>query len=271
VSRLVFVHGWATDHVVWKDTAWEIARGAGIDEADVSLIDLPGHGNRLRWDTPDLKPAIAAIDEAIGDAADGSVIGVGWSLGAMALMAHAAGPSKKIKAMVLVGATPCFIAREGFPHGQSKALVRRMIMDVKADPASALSRFYGLNFTGAEAETGATREFVERYKYPGPVECTDGDYNTPPGCYPKFNYRDMTTALEALYKTDIRGVIGNIYQPVLVVHGSSDTVTPIGAGEYLAEKIKGARLDVFEGAGHAPMVTEPERFISSAGRFIEGL
>jgi pimeloyl-[acyl-carrier protein] methyl ester esterase len=244
MSRYIFVHGWATDGSVWEDAAWDIARhdsvggggGGGGNDGDVTLVNLPGHGNTRRWETPD-------------------------PLGGQALMALGLEELKKFRALVLVGATASFTQRDGFPDAQPRALVRRMIMDMKADPPTALSRFYGLNFTVDEAKDRAAMDFIERYRYPGPVECSEGGRDTPPGCYPLFNYRDITTALEALYRTDLREDLSAIDLPVLIIHGGRDSVTPVGAGEYLRRNIRGAVKETFDRSGHAPFLTEPERFV----------
>lgn len=255
-SPLVFVHGWATDSWVWED----VARGFG---ARATNIDLPGHGGKGAWDTPDLAPAVRSIDEAVSVIGDRRPVGVGWSLGSMALVAAQA-TSSPFRALVLVGSTPCFVARDGFPWGQSRALVKRMIMDMKKDPASTVDRFYGLNFTDAEKGSVKARAMMERYAFPGPVSC-EGEV---PGCFPSFRYADMTTALEALYSTDLRGLLERVDVPVLLVHGSDDEICHLGAARHMAGRMAGARLEVIEGAGHAPHLTRTEEFMPTINDFI---
>src|SRR3989304_2798773 len=164
-NDLVFVHGWATDSGVWEGIAKEFAGSLSID--------LPGHG--------------------------GDLIGGGWSLGSQALIAAQPVLKDRFKALVLVGSTPCFVERDDFPWAQSKALVKRMIMDMKKDPAATADRFYSLNFTADEAATDEAKAFVSRYGYPGPISC-EGDV---PGCFPKFKYDEITKDLEAIYTVDL--------------------------------------------------------------------
>lgn len=260
----VFVHGWATDSSVWDGAVEELSSGD-----DFLLVGLPGHGGRGRWLTPTLEPAVAEIGSSL-DGSDGRrVVGIGWSLGAEALIQAAATRPGAFSALVLVGATARFVKTEGYPHGQSRALVRRMIQDMRTDPASALERFYPLNFTDAERETAGAREFMERFRYPGPVVCTDGEYGVPPGCYPEFNYTELAASLEALYSADLRGLLERIDCPVLAVHGSEDAVCPVGAGEHLARNIRGAELVTIEGAGHAPFLTRLEEFTGAVEGFLK--
>ncbi|MBI5561321.1 MAG: alpha/beta fold hydrolase [Deltaproteobacteria bacterium] len=256
-AEAVYIHGWATDAWVWEATA----RLIGVDHINIAL---PGHGGKGAWDAPTLGPALAEIERA---APDGPLIGIGWSLGAQAVLASAIADPSKWKALILVGATPRFAAEEGFNHGQSKALVRRMIMDMKKDAASTLKRFYRLNFTQEELSTPEARRFFERYVYPGPMDC---DAATP-GCFPVFKYDEVTRALEALYSADLRGGLASIAAPTLVIHGAADAVTPVEAGRYLAENIKGAAFAPMDGAGHAPHLTRNKECVEVIKGFLKTL
>ncbi|HEY4706614.1 MAG TPA: alpha/beta fold hydrolase [Thermodesulfobacteriota bacterium] len=257
-SDLVFVHGWATDSGAWEGIAKEFAGSISID--------LPGHGGQLGWDESTLKPAIDEIAGRVKGAKKG-LIGVGWSLGSQALIAARPLLKERLRALVLVGSTPCFVEREDFHWAQSKALVKRMIMDMRKDPAATVDSFYSLNFTSNEAATDEAKAFVSRYKYPGPISC-EGDL---PGCFPKFRYGEITKALEALYTIDLREDIKTIDVPVLLVHGRGDSICPVGAAEYMASRMKRARLEAFDGAGHAPFLTRRDAFISVLKDFMKRL
>ncbi|OGP15630.1 MAG: hypothetical protein A2052_07125 [Deltaproteobacteria bacterium GWA2_54_12] len=257
---LLFVHGWATDSWVWK----EVAKGF---EERAAMVDLPGHGGTITWDEPSLLPAVKEIKERLKPFGRTKAIGVGWSLGSMALIASLADLKDSFKALVLVGATPCFVEKEDFPWGQPKALVKRMIMDMKKDPAATVDRFYSLNFTEDEKKTRAGRSMMERYSYPGPISC-EGEV---PGCFPSFKYDELTKALEALYMTDLRENLKSIDIPVLLVHGEEDSICPVGAAEYMGHRIRNAKLEVVDGAGHAPHITEPELFNKILHEFLARL
>lgn len=257
---LLFVHGWATDSRVWDEVA------NGFEERSV-MVDLPGHGGAAAWDEPSLLPAIKEIKERLKPFGRTKAIGVGWSLGSMTLIASLADLKDSFKALVLVGATPCFVEKEDFPWGQPKALVKRMIMDMKKDPAATVDRFYSLNFTEEEKKTKAGRSMMERYSYPGPISC-EGKVL---GCFPSFKYDEITKALEALYMADLREDLKAIDIPVLLVHGEEDSICPVGAAEYMGHRIRNAKLEVVDGAGHAPHVTAPELFKKMLHEFLARL
>jgi len=259
-APLVFVHGWATDSHVWE----EASRGLG--ERAIK-VNLPGHGGDNKWDEASFAPAIREIREKLRPLERDKAVGIGWSLGAMALMAALAEMKESFNALVLVGATPCFVEKDGFPWGQSKALVKRMIMEMKKDPATTLDRFYCLNFTQEEKKTAGAQSLLKRYAFPGPVNCE----GPTPGCFPSFDYAGITRALEALYMADLRETLKAIDIPVLLVHGRLDNICPVGAAEYMGSRIKKARLEVFGDAGHAPQVTKPELFRETLQDFLARL
>lgn len=259
-EKTLFVHGWATDSESW-DGHEALSRG------EVVNIDLPGHGSSSVWDEGTVAPAVKEIFRALSVCPEKSVGALGWSLGALSLIAAATEAPEAFRSLVLVGATPCFTAKDDFEWGQPRPLVKRMLMDMKKDPQAALERFYPLSFTAEELNKEPAREFMERYRYPGPIRC-DGPV---PGCFPAFRYGEMTLALEALYRTDLRDLLSVLDLPVLVVHGAQDEVCPVGAGRFLAGHIKGARMEIIKDAGHAPHITRPAEFDAVVKDFYSSL
>jgi len=262
-DKFLFLHGWATDARVWDETA----KALGVEYLNP---DLPGHGNNLPWDSPTLASALRVIEKSLfesgglpsNESIGGSpVIAVGWSLGAQALLSYAYENAGAFKALVLVGATPRFTATGDFPHGQPRPLVKRMIMDMEKDPVETLKRFYALNFTNEELTLPDAKAFLERYLHA----------NTAQSNTPNFKYNEITVALEALYKNDLRHGLSRLDIPCLIAHGTSDDVCPIEAGKFLATHIKNAKFVEFDGAGHAPFITQPERFAGILKDFAKGL
>ncbi|MCG5235922.1 alpha/beta fold hydrolase [Xanthobacter oligotrophicus] len=56
--------------------------------------------------------------------------------------------------------------------------------------------------------------------------------------------------------------------PVLVVQGALDEVVAPAMAEHITEIVPNARLDLFEGAGHAPFLEAPERFNAALAAFV---
>lgn len=79
-------------------------------------------------------------------------------------------------------------------------------------------------------------------------------------------------ATQTLTQRDARVIDGlpGIAAPTLVVIGADDTPF-LGAADYMAGKIPGARKVVIPGAGHAPNVSQPEAFNRAVTRFLAEL
>ncbi|MCS3780103.1 alpha/beta fold hydrolase [Tsukamurella ocularis] len=58
--------------------------------------------------------------------------------------------------------------------------------------------------------------------------------------------------------------------PVLVVWGSNDPIIPVEHAHLLHASLPLSRLEVFDGAGHFPFRSDPERFLAVLNEFIDG-
>jgi pimeloyl-[acyl-carrier protein] methyl ester esterase len=248
---LLFVHGWATDSRIWEYQLKEFSNDYGA-----IAIDLPGHDSNDKWSEPTLKPAVEKLLQfTVHDSQFTGFIGIGWSLGGQALLEAAAKRPGYFKALVLIGVSPCFVAKRDFPFGQSAGVAKKMLKDLKKDFAATMERFYPLNFTKKELGQPEARWFIELYK----------QSYTKPFC------DNSITALEALLAIDLRDIIHDIKIPALIIHGEKDNVCPVDAGRYLAKNLPDARLEVFKDAGHAPFLTRNKEFNKVVQKFIEGI
>lgn len=73
---------------------------------------------------------------------------------------------------------------------------------------------------------------------------------------------------EALISHDCSDRLHTISCPTLVTVGSFDICTPERYALELVQRIPGAQLHVFDGAGHMPYVEEPDRFTEVVARFL---
>ena len=64
----------------------------------------------------------------------------------------------------------------------------------------------------------------------------------------------------ALVEQNFSEALRTIKVPTLVIWGAEDTIAPVRTGQALASAIRGARLVVLEGIGHAPQLQAPSRF-----------
>jgi pimeloyl-[acyl-carrier protein] methyl ester esterase len=74
--------------------------------------------------------------------------------------------------------------------------------------------------------------------------------------------------LEILRNADLRELLPQIEQPILVIFGERDKLTPPEASYFLARTMKNARLLGIDGAAHAPFLSHSKIFIEHVRSFL---
>ncbi len=238
---LVLLHGWAMHGGLWGPVAEDLARGHRV-----VLVDLPGHG---------LSPPVAAELEAWAAAVEAvlppePVRLAGWSLGGLVALALASRLGGRIERLALVASNPCFVRRPGWPHGVAPELLADFAAALQSDPAGTVQRFLALQCRGADGgrETlRVLRAALAARPVPEPAVLAAG--------------------LRLLEGTDLRGRLAALSMPVLFLGGGRDTLVPAAALETAAAGVPRARVEVIEGAGHAPFLSHPEHCAAALEAF----
>jgi pimeloyl-ACP methyl ester esterase len=227
---LVLVHGWGFGSAVWRPVAEHLPATLRVHR-----VDLPGYGSHEF--SPDMLPVDAVV--------------CGWSLGALYALQWARHYPDRIARLVLVGATPRFVQTTDWPWAQLPALLNEFASGVRADATTALRRFAALLNRGDGQARSLTREMSAML-----------DRHTPTTAC-------LLEGLETLRTTDLRDAIADVGQPTLVIHGQCDSLMPPAAGRWLADRLPQGRLEVFEGAAHAPFLSDRQRFAAAVARFAD--
>jgi 3-oxoadipate enol-lactonase len=85
---------------------------------------------------------------------------------------------------------------------------------------------------------------------------------------PVAGYVGCCHAIAALDLTDR---IGAITLPTVVIVGEDDPGTPVAASRVIADRIKGARLEIIPAAAHLSNLEQPERFNRALTGFLEAV
>ena len=238
---VVLLHGWGTHSAIWAE-----ALAALPLRFAVRAVDLPGHGHGPHDPPSSFETAVEMVAREL----PGDAVLCGWSLGALFALRIASVHRERVRALVLVGATPCFVARHDWDCGMSAQDFEAFAREVRADPRAALRRFAALCALGG-ADSRGTLRLIEDAARRNVAE--EGA---------------LSTALDWLRSTDLRGEAARIAQPALVVHGARDRVTPVAAGRWLAGAMPAARLAELEDAAHAPFLSHRRRFVEELESFL---
>lgn len=230
-KHITLLHGWGTHPVIW-DPLLEKLPGARAQP-------LPGYAGSPAAFT------LEQIAERVGERLETGTLLVGWSLGGLAAAHIAQLFPGRMRGLVLVAATPCFVNRADWVHGIEAKVFDQFAASLENDYAGTIRRFLSLQAQGSSE----TREVLAQLRrrlldQPRPAEGV------------------LEAGLEILKRTDLREGLKSLDMPLTLIHGSGDKLAPVSAARWLAGNQPHAKLHVIEGAGHAP-------FLSHAGQVAE--
>lgn len=239
---LVMIHGWGMHGGIWGSVVEQLAA-----RFTLHLVDLPGHGrSSVPAGVYDLDLLVDTLRSHLPVNADW----LGWSLGGrVAIAAALAGAS--IDRLLLVGTTPCFTQRDDWPNGMSLDELDRFATQLRDDYRATLQRFLAVQSRGsadAREELRDLRAALFAHGEPSIAALAGG--------------------LTILRDVDLRALLPSIKQSTLVLHGQRDTLAPLAAAEFMAEQIPAARLQVIDGAGHAPFISHRDEFVHAVEAFL---
>lgn len=238
---LVLLHGWGFDSGIWRDLAERLARSRRVH-----LVDLPGHGHSRHRALGSLNGLVDEVARAIPDGA----IVVGWSMGGLVAQRLARRHPGKVRALAVMAGTPCFVAREGWPHGMAPSTLEGFADDLRRDAPATLSTFVRLNALGGGKSREAIRALARGLNERGGPSASA-----------------LGAGLDLIRTTDLRQDAALLAARALVIHGARDRIVPIEAGRWLARSMPNAELVELPTAAHLPFVSDRD----AVAQALEGL
>ena len=241
VKDVVLLHGWGFSAGVWEDLAERLA-----PRFRVHAPDLPGYGA-----APACAPyTLDTIAGAMARTAPRRCHVVGWSLGGEIALAWARRAPRQVQRLALIGTTPCFTSRPGWPCATAPAELHEFGRSLAADRAGTLAQFVAVQ---AKGDARALR-FVGLLKQL--IECgTRGHV--------------LAAGLTVLSSADLRRELTRIRQPALVLHGAHDRIVPHVAGRRLAAALPDARFALLRTCAHAPFLSQPREVAQMLREFFD--
>ena len=228
-TPLVFVHGFTTTAEFWREQVETFSA-----RYRVIRINLPGHGVSPHPDGRDysIQAFVDDILEVYRALEIDDAVLVGLSMGGTVAQSFALSHPDRVRALVLVGATPHGLGEDVNVDNVLKAIDG---VGVVAASQNVIERSFGQNASAdlvafARQEVAQTPEFVARQ------------------------------AIVSLNASDSRHRLVEIQAPTLVVVGNQDVITPPAESSVLAKGIPDSRLEVVKDAGHFPMLEQPAAF-----------
>ena len=205
------------------------------------------------------RAAVAAIDQraAAVRAGEGPPFGIcAWSLGAILAVDRALAHPGAVAALVLVGATPRFVAGDGWIPAMPAAEFDAFAAVAAASVPAAQSRLASLCAMGSADAPALVRRLRRSFDraLPGEAAVVFSDA--------------MMQGLDCLRRADLRGRLCALDVPVALVHGERDALVPAAAAHALAAALPRARGLAVAADGHALPVVQAGRLAATIGQMV---
>lgn len=279
-APLLLIHGWGMHGGMWGDVVERLAH-----DFRVITVDLPGHGFSGKVEegrgeagegikgkgdahpVPAARPSLPgglpfplpsspfSLDDIVDELSahfDEPMILCGWSLGGQIALHWAQRYPQQVERLVLVASTPCFVRQPGWDCAMEAATLAAFAAALQQNYAQTLRRFLALQLRGSERE----RELLTALRA---ALFSRGE--------PDLSA--LRSGLDILRDCDLREVLVEIMQPVLVIAGERDTLTPPQASRHMAEQMAQAELAMMAGAAHAPFLSHPDEFVECMKSFLK--
>lgn len=237
---LVVLHGWGMNQQVWQPIRQSLA-----ELAEVTYIDLAGHGQSEKRDLGDLEQVVEDLISLIPD----NAIVMGWSLGGMVAQVLAKRLEHRVKALVLVATTPQF-TNSNWQYGLDESIVTGFAQNLQKDYEATVKRFFALQFMGVKTDAKELAAFRDSImQYPADLKAL----------------QDGMHILQSFNQTEQR-----VKQPCLWVLGRLDKLIPITLKDALtAMSYRDDEIVVMRRAAHVPFVTHRDDFMNIVTPFIQ--
>lgn len=231
-TPLVMLHGWGMNSGVW---------GSAVDTLsqhfEVLLVDLPGHGDSSsEAATNQLDDWVDAVLEVVPQEA----VWLGWSLGGMVAQRAALKSPGRVKALMMVTSTPCFIRQHDWPAGLDKQGLEKFGEKLMGNTQKALLRYLGLQVRGASDERSTLKRLRESIIKSNPP-----------------SREALESGLYLLQHADLRDTLGELAMPTSWLFGEKDTLVPALTSIYIEKLLPRATRITIPSGGHAPFLSHP--------------
>lgn len=249
----LFVAPWALNSDWWEYQMTYLA-GQGVrciayDRRGHGRSSQPGHG----YDFDTLADDLAAVIERLGER-DVTLVGHSMGTGEIVRYLSRHRATGRVTRVVLVAPiTPFTLKTPDNPDGVERSVLETGRMALSKDRPARIAE-------AAPAFFGAPKN---------PVSAAMMEWWTDM-IVQQCSLRVMLDLHRVFTETDFRPDLRTITVPTLIIHGDSDTSTPLDfTGRRTARLIAGSQLKVYEGAAHGLPITHMERLNADLVEFVK--
>ena len=240
-TPLIALHGWGMDAASWDSLLPFL-----VNRIPFQALNLPGYAG-----SPEL-PAMSmdSVVDWLAEQFDGKCHLLGWSMGGLITQAFINKYPEKVASLTLVGSTPCFTKKATWPNALEPEILTKFVENLQENKSTTLRRFIALQFMGESAATGILKQLRQSVTQQVTSLTT------------------LALGLSWLRDCDYREIRSTLTIAQHWMFGELDQLVPVAVGQALQNDFPDIMVSYFEGCGHAPHITQPERFAEKLLYFI---
>lgn len=240
---LVLIHGWGMHGGVWQPLLKRL-----VKDYMLYIVDLPGMGNSRSVEPYHLYNLAEEVAEVIPGVSDI----LGWSLGGLVAQNIASTQPDRVRRLVLVGTSPCFVEKSDWQAGIRADYFSDFSQSMDEDYKKTMIKFLTLQCMKAKNARDTIKQLRNSFdSKPAPTQKT------------------LKQALHILLESDLRNESIKIRKPTLLIHGDRDTLAPVQAAHWMMQHLPKGFLRVISGAAHAPFLSHSDQFVEALEQFLE--
>jgi len=241
---LVMLHGWSMHSIVWHDLAESLA-----ENFTLYMVDLPGHGQSEWQDNAlDLDVLLANLASELPK----SAYWLGWSLGGLISIAFTAQFPERVKKLVLLAATPCFVKKPDWSCAMEPEVFQSFSDNLVENQADTLQRFLLLQARGSSHSRDTIRQLTEQLAIEKPP-VTEA----------------LSAGLHLLISIDMRTQLAMLGCPIMMILGDRDTLIPSTMLDVVKQMTSNVQTVLLKGAGHALFISQTTECLQTIELFID--
>lgn len=223
-----------------NSAVWEYCVNHLPDWIDVIVVDLPGHG------TMSAVPAQTLDDhvQSLITLSKRPTIWIGWSLGGLVVLRLAQLYPERVAAAMLVSTNPCFVKRDDWDFAVEQSVFEQFAANLKHNQEKTIQRFLALQVKGVPGAISVVRQLQNSLSARGSASADA-----------------LVYGLNMLLDSDFRSSIKQIDCPLYWLLGGLDALVPVDLANVLRQDFTQPYVSVYDKAGHAPFLSQPEAFI----------
>ncbi|PWQ95928.1 hypothetical protein DKT75_11135 [Leucothrix arctica] len=227
-------------------SSWDSLSPFIANKIPFQALNLPGYAG-----VPELpNMSMDNVVDWLAEQFDGKCHLLGWSMGGLVAQAFTKKYPEKIVSLTMVGSTPCFTKKTSWPNALEPEILTKFVENLQDNKSTTLRRFIALQFMGESAAAGIQKQLRKAVT----KQVT--------------SLSTLALGLSWLRNCDYRESRSLLTTAQHWMFGELDQLVPVAVGAALQNAFPDIMVSYFEGCGHAPQLTQPERFAEKLLYFI---